>query len=135
MRFISEGKVKRFKEVLGDITEGLIVQEAMDNIINLREIYDCVVRGERVLDEIKERLMEENKILKKLLKLGDPGTFAVTFSILGERFDNSLCDSESSVNVMSFKTSRRLELSFIAPICTLKYAYGSSSRPRGFIPD
>lgn len=36
---------------------------------------------------------------------------------------------------MPLKIARKLELKFVAPLCTLKYADASSSRPRGFILD
>lgn len=55
--------------------------------------------------------------------------------MFGEKFDNSLCDLGSSVNVVPLKIARELKWTFTAPLCTLKYADASSSRPKGFVSD
>lgn len=52
--------------------ERLPVQEAKDNITDIREIYDCVMKGRQGLHKINERFTEEKKILRRLPKLSDP---------------------------------------------------------------
>lgn len=86
--------------MLGDITEGLTVQEAMDNITDIREIYDCMVKGEQDLDMIKERLTDKKRgylgssqslvihvfLLFRLLSLVKG---LITLSVIWDRVTNS----------------------------------------------
>lgn len=94
-----------------------------------------MLKGEQVLDEIKAHFIKEKKILRRLRKLSDPGVFAISYSIFDVRFDNSNCDSGSSVNIMPLKIAKGLKISFQASMHTLKYADASSSKLEGFLAD
>ncbi|KAL1225367.1 hypothetical protein V5N11_009024 [Cardamine amara subsp. amara] len=74
--------------------------------------------------------------LRHLPKLGDPGKFVVPCSILGVEFEDSLCDSGSTVNVMSKATAQSLGIENILPSPrTLKFADGAISTSQGLIKD
>ncbi|XP_010475339.1 PREDICTED: uncharacterized protein LOC104754767 [Camelina sativa] len=72
--------------------------------------------------------------LKRLPKLEDPERFVVPCSILGVNFEDSLCDTGSSVNVMSKAIAERLGIDDMkASKVSLTFANTVTTTPQGFI--
>lgn len=89
---------------------------------------------EKGLEEIKGHLIKKMKFLRRLPKIKDPGKFFVPCSILGAGFKYSLCDTRSSVNVMSMAIAKNLEITNLTdPPCSLKFADASTMSRQGFI--
>ncbi|XP_010474117.1 PREDICTED: uncharacterized protein LOC104753584 [Camelina sativa] len=110
---LDEKKYDRYKEVMSEFTADLSFTEAEKHISLFKKVYNDVVVEEKDLVEVKAFLALEKKnihapALKRLPKLEDPGKFVVPCSILGVNFEDSLCDTGSSVNVMSKAVAERL---------------------------
>ncbi|XP_010462812.1 PREDICTED: uncharacterized protein LOC104743423 [Camelina sativa] len=112
--------------------------EAVKHISLFKKVYNDVVIEEKDLVEVKALLALEKNIhapsLKRLPKLEDPGKFVVPCSILGVNFEDSLCDTGSSANVMSKVVAERLRIDDMkASKVSLKFANAVSTTPQGFI--
>ncbi|CAH8277129.1 unnamed protein product [Arabidopsis lyrata] len=89
-----------------------------------------------VLENLKKKFEEEKKILKRLPKLTDPGRFAVPCAVLGVEFKDSLCDTGSSVNLMSMRTANKFGMTrFQEATRMLRFANNSTMKPEGFLPN
>ncbi|KAL1189430.1 hypothetical protein V5N11_012182 [Cardamine amara subsp. amara] len=72
-----------------------------------QDVFTCIDRRTPARVDRRTPPAEKN-YLKKLPKLEDPGKFAVPCSIVGVNFNNSLCDTGSSVNVMPMDIATKL---------------------------
>ncbi|KAF8080322.1 hypothetical protein N665_0956s0003 [Sinapis alba] len=88
-------------------------------------------------EEIKALFTEaltEPAPLRVLPKVEDPGKFVFPCSISGFEFKESLCDSGSSVNIMSKAIAEKLGIDRIQPSkMTLAFANSSTTTPYGTI--
>ncbi|XP_019090236.1 PREDICTED: uncharacterized protein LOC109128422, partial [Camelina sativa] len=111
---LDEKKYGRYKEAISEFITDIPFAEAVNHISLFKKVYNDVVVEEKDLVEVKAFLAREKSIhapsLKRLPKLEDPGKFVVPCSILGVNFEDSLCDTGSSVNVMSKAIAERLEI-------------------------
>ncbi|XP_019090157.1 PREDICTED: uncharacterized protein LOC109128398 [Camelina sativa] len=136
---LDEKKYDRYKEVMREFTADIPFTEAVKHISLFKKVYNDVVVEEKDLVEVKAFLALEKKnilalSLKRLPKLEDPGKFVVPCSILGVNFEDSLCDTGSSVNVMSKAIAERLGIDDMkASKVSLKLANAVSTTPHGFI--
>ncbi|KAG7532294.1 F-box domain [Arabidopsis thaliana x Arabidopsis arenosa] len=137
---IDETKYNRFKEIMSELIKEVTLSEALDELPFLKKICRDVLNGTEDPAEVDAYLAKQKEAstlkLVKVEKQEDPGKFVVPCSIDGEVFANSLCDSGSSVNVMSMATVRRLDLQGMETSqCSLKFANASTTTPQGFIGD
>ncbi|CAA7044729.1 unnamed protein product [Microthlaspi erraticum] len=92
------------------------------------------------LAELEKMYEEARKGMPKprfLHKLHDPGYFLIHFSINGSYFDDALCDSGSSVNLMPAEIAKKLGLinSIVKSRMDLKLADSSLTEPLGEVKD
>ncbi|CAA7053143.1 unnamed protein product [Microthlaspi erraticum] len=92
------------------------------------------------LAEMEKMYEEARKGMPKprfLHKLHDPGYFLIHFSINGSYFDDALCDSGSSVNLMPAEIAKKLGLinSIVKSRMDLKLADSSLTEPLGEVKD
>ncbi|XP_010431304.1 PREDICTED: uncharacterized protein LOC104715609 [Camelina sativa] len=118
---LDEKKYGRYKEAISEFIADIPFTEA-----------------KRIWWKLKAFLAREKDIhassLKRLPKLEDPGKFVVPCSILGVNFEDSLCDTGSSVNVMSKAVAERLGIDDMkASKVSLKFANAVTTTPHGFI--
>ncbi|CAE6218829.1 unnamed protein product [Arabidopsis arenosa] len=137
---IDEKKYNRSKDIIGELIKEATLSEALGELPFLKKICRDVINGTEDAAEVDAYLAKRKEArdpkLVKVEKLEDPGKFVVPCSIDGEVFANSLCDSGSSVNVMSMATVRRLDLQGMETSqCSLKFANASTTTPQGFIGD
>lgn len=109
---IDETKYNRFKEIMSKLIKEVTLSEALDELPFLKKICRDVLNGTEDPAEVDAYLAKRKEAstlkLVKVEKQEDPGKFVVPCSIDGEVFANSLCDSGSSVNVMSMATAEGL---------------------------
>ena len=73
---------------------------------------------------------------KLLVKMKDPGSFTIPFSIGKYEFKKALCDSGASINLMPLSVVQRLSLGELTPIAiTLQMADRSMAQPEGVLED
>ena len=95
----------------------------------------------------KRRIAEEgvvnltatcSAVIKKTLpeKMKDPGSFTIP-CVIGEfEFQNSLCDSGASINLIPLSVAKKLSLGELTPtIVTLQMADRTMANPEGVIED
>ncbi|XP_019094462.1 PREDICTED: uncharacterized protein LOC109129892 [Camelina sativa] len=121
-----------------DPAQSVPVAEAVKHISLFKKVYNDVVVEEKDLVEVKAFWAREKNIhtpsLKRLPKLEDPRKFVVPCSILGVNFEDSLCDTGSSVNVMSKAVVERLGIDDMKTSkVSLKFANAVTTTPEGFI--
>ncbi|CAA7022293.1 unnamed protein product [Microthlaspi erraticum] len=92
------------------------------------------------LSEMEEMYKEAREGMPKpriLHKLHDPGYFLIHCSINGSYFDDALCDSGSSVNLMPTETAKKLGLidSIVKSGMDLKLADSYLTEPLGEVKD
>ena len=74
--------------------------------------------------------------MRKLPKLEDPGKFVVPCSIFGVDFEDSICDSGSTVNLMSRGIAESLGIANLQPSqMFIRFANASIETPQGCIKD
>ncbi|XP_010430984.1 PREDICTED: uncharacterized protein LOC104715262 [Camelina sativa] len=135
---LDEKKYGWYKEAISEFIADIPFTEAVKHISLLKKVYNDVVVEEKDLVELKAFLAREKNIhapsLKRLPKLKDPGKFVLPCSILGVNFEDSLCDTGSSLNVMSKASAERLGIDdMMASKVSLKFANAVTTTPQGFI--
>ncbi|XP_070057667.1 uncharacterized protein [Nicotiana tomentosiformis] len=94
--------------------------------------------SKRKLEEVSVvKLIEKySDILQNKLpqKLGDPGSFIISYTLGGAHFEKALCDSGASINLMHFLIFRKLELGEMNDTgVSLQLADQSSKKPKGIL--
>ncbi|KAF8083350.1 hypothetical protein N665_0579s0001 [Sinapis alba] len=133
MDSISAEKLAGFNKMVRRLPKGISFEDARE----IRPLHMFFKNCRETQEEIKALFTEaltEPAPLRVLPKVEDPGKFVFPCSIAGFEFNESLCDSGSSVNIMSKAVAEKLGIDRIQPSkMTLAFANSSTTTPYGTI--
>ncbi|KAF8053158.1 hypothetical protein N665_1457s0002 [Sinapis alba] len=133
MDSISVKKLAGFNKMVRRLPKGISFEYARE----IRPLHMFFKNCRETQEEIKALFTEaltEPTPLRVLPKVEDPGKFVFPCSIAGFEFKESLCDSGSSVNIMSKAIAEKLGIDRIQPSkMTLAFANSSTTTPYGTI--
>ncbi|KAF8114438.1 hypothetical protein N665_0037s0015 [Sinapis alba] len=133
MDSISAEKQADFTKMVRRLPKGISFEDARE----IRPLHMFFKNCRETQEEIKALFTEaliELAPLRVLPKVEDPGKFVFPCSIDGFEFKESLCNSGSSINVMSKTIAEKLEIDRIQPSkMTLAFANYSTTTPYGTI--
>ncbi|KFK31235.1 hypothetical protein AALP_AA6G086000, partial [Arabis alpina] len=132
---VDEKKLIEFNKMVKELSPDISFEDAYKVDPAYREFSR---ETNKDLTVVKALFVEARKIpshMKILRKVEDPGKFAVPCSISGVEFKESLCDSGSSINLMSTAIAEKLGIDMKPARISLKFADSSIKIPQGTIHD
>ncbi|XP_022855432.1 uncharacterized protein LOC111376690 [Olea europaea var. sylvestris] len=131
---------EKFLDVLKKLQINVPFIDAILQIPSYKKFLREMLTKKRKLPEFETvALTEESsaRVQRKLPpKLNDPGSFTLPVSTGNSYSTNALCDTDASINLMSYSTYRKLGLGEVnSTSITLQLADRTITRPRGKVED
>nr|XP_016467645.1 PREDICTED: uncharacterized protein LOC107790255 [Nicotiana tabacum] len=122
MKQVNEGENKRDSELLKEQKDkerkqlyiNIPFTKVLTQMPSYAKFLKEILSNKRKMEEVSVVKLTEkcSAILQNKLphKLGDPGSFTIPCTVGGVQFENALCDSGASINLIPFSIFRKLEL-------------------------
>ncbi|KAL9299003.1 putative aspartic peptidase domain superfamily [Arabidopsis thaliana] len=113
-RMISLRRLGDFNQVVSKLPRGIPFSKVC-SVYHIDRFFLESCETRREMKELYEEALHHLKPFNTLRKIESPGRFFVTCSIQGVKFKDVLCDSGSSINIMTKETSKKLRIKELQP--------------------
>ena len=135
-----DDQFSKFLNMFNKIELNILFVEALTQMPHYAKFMKDILSKKRTLDEkgVVSLSSTCSAVIQKSfpMKMQDPGSFTIAYTIRNFEFGRALCDSRASINLMALSLVKRLSLEELNPkVMTLQMADRTMAQPEGIIED